>query len=60
VRCGCGQICCRKTGSDGWKDAGKGVFLYKEIDISPCDMKKVHVTMVDVRGDEVLCPLQLQ
>ena len=28
--------------------------MYKEIDISPCDMKKVHVTMVDVRGDEVL------
>jgi len=46
------KICCRKTGSSGWKDAGKGVFLYKEIDISPCDMKKVHVTMVDVRGDE--------
>ena len=30
-----------------------GTFLEKTIDISPCNMKKVHVTMVDVRGDEV-------
>merc|ERR1712205_220564 len=47
------KICCEKTSSSGWKDDGrKGVFLEKTIDISSCNMQKVHVTMVDVRGDE--------
>jgi len=47
------KICCEKTGTSGWKAGGRaGTFLEKTIDISPCNMKKVHVTMVDVRGDE--------
>ena len=29
-----------------------GIFLENEIDISACNMEKVHVTMVDVRGDD--------
>mmetsp|Transcript_77684 Transcript_77684/g.125998 ORF Transcript_77684/g.125998 Transcript_77684/m.125998 type:complete len:313 (+) Transcript_77684:2-940(+) len=47
------KICCEKTGSSGWKVSGKsGTFLEKTIDISLCNMKKVHVTLVNVRGDE--------
>jgi len=47
------KICCEKTSSSGFKAGGRsGTFLEKTIDISPCNMKKVHVTLVDIRGDE--------
>jgi hypothetical protein len=48
------KICCEKTGSSGWKqDPRDSNFLMRTVDISPCGMKKIHVTLVDVRGDEV-------
>jgi hypothetical protein len=52
------KICCDKTSSSGWKEGGRaGTFIEKTIDISPCNMQKIHVTLVDVRGDEVPLPI---